>query len=169
MMEAGDLRGAEAVIDDALQQHKDDHELWFSKGVVRQAAGDDDGAVQAWTKALELQPQFVPGIFIGSILLGKGDFDAAIDRFSEALRLQPDYADAHYNLGLALLGAKQRQGHRRAAARGQARARRPRDPGPARGSVRHRRSSRTRSRCSSTRPRSRPRIRPCAWCGATRW
>ncbi len=108
-MAQGDLDGAEAEIDAALQKHADDHELWFAKGVIRQARKDDDGATQAWSRALELQPQFVPAIGgIGSVLLAKGDFDAAIDRFSEALRLQPDWADGHYNLGLALLGAKQR-------------------------------------------------------------
>jgi tetratricopeptide (TPR) repeat protein len=109
LMEKGDMRGAESVLDEALLQHKDDHELWFAKGVVRQAQGDDDGAMLAWTKALELQTEFVPAIHgIGAILLARGEFDAAIDRFAQALRLQPDFADAHYNIGLALLGAGER-------------------------------------------------------------
>lgn len=110
LMQAGDMRGAESVIDEALGQHKDNHELWFVKGVVRQAQNDDPGATLAWTKALELQPEFVPAIFgIGAVLLAKGDFDNAIDRFAQALRIQPDFADAHYNIGLALLGAGDRK------------------------------------------------------------
>jgi len=109
LMASGDLRGAEEIIDDALLQHKDDHELWFAKGVVRQAQEDDDGALLAWTKALELQTEYVPAIHgTGAILLSRGDYDAAIDRFAQALRLQPDFADAHYNIGLALLGSEQR-------------------------------------------------------------
>jgi tetratricopeptide (TPR) repeat protein len=109
LMQDGDLRGAETIIDDALAQHKDDHELWFAKGVVRQAQQDDDGALQAWRKALELQTEFVPAIHgIGAIQLSRGDFAAAIDSFANALRLQPDFADAHYNIGLALLGDRQR-------------------------------------------------------------
>jgi len=110
LMHEGDMRGAESVIDEALGQHKDNHELWFAKGVVRQAQSDDPGATLAWTKALELQPEYVPAIFgIGAILLAKGDFDNAIDRFAQALRLQPDFADAHYNIGLALLGSGDRK------------------------------------------------------------
>jgi tetratricopeptide (TPR) repeat protein len=109
LIEKGDFPGAEAVVDKALEQHKDNHELWFAKGVVRQAQNDDAGAEQAWNKALELSPEFVPAIHgTGAIRLAKGDFDAAIDKFTQALRLDPDFADAHYNLGLALLGAKQR-------------------------------------------------------------
>lgn len=109
LMQQGDLRAAEDVIDEALLQHKDDHELWFAKGVVRQAQGDDDGAMLAWSKALELQTEFVPAIHgTGAILLARGDFDAAIDRFAQALRLKPDFADAHYNIGLALLGSEDR-------------------------------------------------------------
>jgi tetratricopeptide (TPR) repeat protein len=105
LMEQGDMRGAESVIDEALGQHKDNHELWFAKGVVRQAQNDDDGATLAWTKALELQPEFVPAIFgIGAVFLARGEFDNAIDRFTQALRIEPNFADAHYNIGLALLG-----------------------------------------------------------------
>ncbi len=109
LIDKGDFRGAEAVVDKALEQHKDNHELWFAKGVVRQSQGDDGGAEQAWNKALELRPEFVPAIHgTGAIRLAKGDFDAAIDKFTQALRIEPDFADAHYNLGLALLGAKER-------------------------------------------------------------
>jgi tetratricopeptide (TPR) repeat protein len=110
LIEQQDFRGAEAVVDEALGQHGDNHELWFAKGVVRQAQDDATGAEQAWGKTLELSPEFVPAINgIGAIRLAKGDFDAAIDRFTQALRLDPDFADAHYNLGLALLGAKQKE------------------------------------------------------------
>ncbi len=109
LLQKGDIRGAEAVIDEALGKHSDNHELWFAKGVAQQAQGNDDGAIQAWTKALGLRPEFVPAISgVGAILLARGEFDAAIDRFEDALRLQPDFADAHYNIGLALLGAGQR-------------------------------------------------------------
>ncbi|HWB74802.1 MAG TPA: tetratricopeptide repeat protein [Nannocystaceae bacterium] len=110
LIEKGDLAGAEAVIDKALGQHEDNHELWFAKGVVRQGQNDDAGAEQAWNKALELRPEFVPAIHgTGAIRLAKGDFDAAIDKFTQALRLEPDFADAHYNLGLALLGNKEKE------------------------------------------------------------
>jgi tetratricopeptide (TPR) repeat protein len=35
-------------------------------------------------------------------LLNQGQTDEAISEYQEAIRLKPDYADAHYNLGLAL-------------------------------------------------------------------
>ena len=37
----------------------------------------------------------------------QGRFDAAIPRFQSAIRLKPDYAQAHFNLGLALAKAGQ--------------------------------------------------------------
>jgi tetratricopeptide (TPR) repeat protein len=39
---------------------------------------------------------------LGLIQLNAGDLHAAETEFSEAVRLKPNYAEAHYNLGLAL-------------------------------------------------------------------
>src|SRR5881397_3561574 len=48
------------------------------------------------------------GVYPGIVLLQGKDAVGAEASFREALRLKPDYAEAHYNLGLALLQAGQR-------------------------------------------------------------
>ena len=42
----------------------------------------------------------------GNALLDQGKTDEAIALFREAIRLEPDFADAHYELGSALLMQK---------------------------------------------------------------
>jgi tetratricopeptide (TPR) repeat protein len=39
---------------------------------------------------------------LGNALLREGKLQEAIGHFEQALRIKPDFADAHYNLGVAL-------------------------------------------------------------------
>jgi tetratricopeptide (TPR) repeat protein len=104
LLQKGDAPGADKLVSDALVEHPDDHELWFSKGVAQQALGNEPGATTAFQKTLELKPEFVPAMHaLATLALSKREFDEAIDLLTKVLKLQPDFADAHYNLGVAYL------------------------------------------------------------------
>ena len=60
-------------------------------------------------------------------LHGQGKLDEAIAEYREAIRLKPDYAEAHFNLGIALEPGQARRGDRRIP-RGDPAQARPRRP-----------------------------------------
>jgi tetratricopeptide (TPR) repeat protein len=65
------------------------------------ADGDVDGAIGAYRRALELNPNSVEAHSnLGGLLLARGD-PAGFEHAHAALRLDPDCGSAHYNLGMA--------------------------------------------------------------------
>ena len=64
----------------------------FSQSLAQSKAMSD-------THPREAQLSLQAGLLRGQA----GDFDGAIKEFQHALKIQPDFAEAHYNLGLALL------------------------------------------------------------------
>ena len=71
--------------------------------------GRPDAAVAALRKALSLQPNdpYTRGK-LGTTLGKAGRYGEAITELKEAVRLKPDLADAHFALGLAYLGQRNR-------------------------------------------------------------
>ena len=68
------------------------------------AKGQDEAAIAAWKKALEVNPDDpFANNNLGLHLMAKGQLDDAIPRFVKAVDLKPNYADAQNNLGVALL------------------------------------------------------------------
>jgi len=76
----------------------------YGKGIERQAAGDIDGAIADYTRALELDPYY-PDAFNnrGNARMGKGDLRGAVADFTEAIRYRPESCEGYYNRGLAYL------------------------------------------------------------------
>lgn len=68
-------------------------------------AGDSDGEIAAYRKALELEPgnSEVHGN-LGAALDKKGSREEAIEHYTTALKLDPENARAHVNLGAVLAG-----------------------------------------------------------------
>lgn len=66
----------------------------------------DEGKVQL-AKAAELDP--VNGgrywFNLGAVMINSNNTEGAIDAFQKAVEVQPDYANAHYQLGVAMVGA----------------------------------------------------------------
>jgi len=68
------------------------------------AKGQDEAAIAAWKKALEVNPDDpFANNNLGLHLMAKGQLDDAIPHFVKAVDLKPNYADAQNNLGIALL------------------------------------------------------------------
>ncbi len=68
-------------------------------------------ALELMRKALDLAPEnYDYQVRTGMILLKQGNFPGAISHFSRAVELNPKYAEAHYQLGKALLDRNPEQG-----------------------------------------------------------
>lgn len=74
----------------------------YRHGVASVQKGDLDRAIQDFTRAIELKPDFV-GAYTrrGVAYRKKGDLDHAIQDFTAAIRLKPDLPEAHTLRGYA--------------------------------------------------------------------
>lgn len=66
-------------------------------------------ATEALTKAAQLDPQMAAKAYynMGANLVNSGQSDQAVDFFQKAIAADPNYADAHYQLGICLMGKAQ--------------------------------------------------------------
>jgi tetratricopeptide (TPR) repeat protein len=86
---------------DARQSQALAQELFRSGVALSQSPRSVDKAVEADTRAIELDPD-LPGALLnlGSILLSRAKYEPAEKYYRRALEAKPDYAKAHFNLGL---------------------------------------------------------------------
>ena len=71
-------------------------------GELRQARGDEAGAIDSWQTALALDPNhFFTLIDLGKVYLTKQDLPRAVPYLDRAIKIDPDSARAHHLRGLA--------------------------------------------------------------------
>mgnify|MGYP005840526303 CR=1 FL=1 len=104
---AGDrLDEAEAHYRIALEQPIPDRlklGAYINLGSLKKRQGDLLGAVDLFTKATEIAPDFAIAHYnLGAVQRARGYLDPAIAAYQTAIALQPTYAEAHQNLGVAL-------------------------------------------------------------------
>ncbi|GAB4573120.1 MAG: hypothetical protein Kow0077_14530 [Anaerolineae bacterium] len=76
-------------------------EDYFNRGYDRQEIGDLRGAIEAYTRAIELNPNYAEAYNNrGNARDDSGDPHGAIADYTEAIRSKPDYATAYYNRGI---------------------------------------------------------------------
>ncbi len=76
--------------------------VYYNRGVARLKTGDNQGALDDFTEALRLKPNYVNAYNNrGVVRLQRGDYKGAIDDFTEGLRFNPDDATAYLNRGSA--------------------------------------------------------------------
>jgi tetratricopeptide (TPR) repeat protein len=58
------------------------------------------------TKTAQLDPSQAGRAYynLGAVLVNTGQLDPAADAFRKAISIDPNYADAHYQLGISLMG-----------------------------------------------------------------
>jgi len=75
----------------------------YNLGVVLQNQGRIDEAIEHYSEALRIKPDYEKAHNnLGVTLQDQGRIDEAIEHYLEALRIKPDFEEAHNNLGAAL-------------------------------------------------------------------
>lgn len=96
-------REAEAKERQRLEQQMEvEASKYNDSGKEATLEGDYDKAVDNYTRAVMLNPNFTDAYFYrGSVFLKQGGYDRAIEDFSKAISLNPDLAEAYMNRGIA--------------------------------------------------------------------
>jgi tetratricopeptide (TPR) repeat protein len=75
--------------------------LIITGGLARYDRADQGGALDDYTKAIHLKPNFASAYYNrGIVLQARGDLDGALKDYTEAIRLRSDYANAYGNRGI---------------------------------------------------------------------
>lgn len=75
---------------------------WFEKGNKLYINQEYDKAIEAYTKAIALNPNYAKAYNNrGLVYDKKGQYDRAIEDFNRAIALNPNYAEAYNNRGIA--------------------------------------------------------------------
>jgi len=99
---AGNLDGAIADYDRAIQIDPKDAAIYNNRGLAKQAKGDLDAAIVDFNRAIQLNPKdAIAYSNRGNTKRDKGDLDGAILDYNRAIRLDRKYAYAYYDRGLA--------------------------------------------------------------------
>jgi tetratricopeptide (TPR) repeat protein len=78
---------------------------WFKKGLMHLEHSRYDEAIEAFEKAIEINPRDADAWYNKGIILAKKDvarYDGAVDCFDVAIHLDPNNAELWYNKGIAL-------------------------------------------------------------------
>ena len=98
-------RCAIATFKKAIALKADDSFAYNQMGNALAAQNKLPEATEALTKAASLDPQnaATANFNIGAILVNHGDTDKAAEYFKKAIEANPNYAEAHYQLGIAMM------------------------------------------------------------------
>ena len=82
--------------------HEFDYEKCFSDGLDYYQKGEFDRAIEDYTKAIELKPDFADAYCVRAFayFIGTGEVNRAIKDYDEAIELRPDDADIYCGRGL---------------------------------------------------------------------
>lgn len=95
------IRAQAERLEQELDEHPDHADLHYRLGILRRQLGDLDGAIEAFRRALAINPRYVKALNrLGLALRDRGADDEAEEMFQEALRVVPDEIHLHYHLGL---------------------------------------------------------------------
>ncbi|WP_017317526.1 tetratricopeptide repeat protein [Mastigocladopsis repens] len=100
---SGDLSGAIASYDKALEIHPNSHEYWFNRGLTLFYLGHFSEAIASYDKAIALKPDFYKCWYNRGGALGEmGHFEEAIFCFDKAIEIKFDDPEAWSSRGVAL-------------------------------------------------------------------
>ncbi|MFT3847224.1 MAG: PEP-CTERM system TPR-repeat protein PrsT [Propionivibrio sp.] len=102
-----DLPGALALLDSSLEKNPKLHEAWQLKGVVLAAKGDVKAASEAYRKALEIKPDYLPAhSALISYSVDSGNLDEAARQLDALKKVAPSHPQTSYLQALLLYRQK---------------------------------------------------------------
>jgi len=91
-----------SLVEDVIEHNKDVYFGYWLRGNLKKGQGDLQGALQDYTRAIQLNNNVDDSYFNRGIIFDKmGDAKAAIEDFSKAIQLNPKSADTYNNRGWA--------------------------------------------------------------------
>ena len=94
----GDLDGALADFNKAIELKPDLAAAWNNRGLVKQTKGDRVGALADFSRAIELKPDLAAAYNnCGEVKRARGDLDDALADYNRAIELKPEMAAAYNN------------------------------------------------------------------------
>lgn len=94
---------AATLTTDIIEKDRSDIDVsigYFFRGNIRDRAGDPEGALRDYDRAIQLNPDYTLAYNNRGINKGiLGEFEPALADFNKAIGLEPDYRDAYYNRG----------------------------------------------------------------------
>jgi tetratricopeptide (TPR) repeat protein len=104
----GDLDGAMADHNRAIEMKPGLAPAYNNRALVKQAKGDFDGALADLTRAIELDPNLAPAhLNRGDLKRIRGDLAGAVIDLTRAIELKPDTAIAYNNRGVVQQALRQ--------------------------------------------------------------
>ncbi|AFY31878.1 CHAT domain-containing protein [Calothrix sp. PCC 7507] len=101
---SGDLLGAIAFYDQAIELKPHSDEYWFNRGLTLFHLEQFTEAIASYDQAVALKPDFYKAWYNRGGILGElGQFEAAIASFEQAIIIKPDSSESWASKGLALL------------------------------------------------------------------
>ena len=100
--QVGYWRDNVALYDHTLEVTKDNWLMLNNRGNALRSIGNDRGAVEDFTRVIELNPQFEQAYRNrGNAYNDMGDYVHAVEDFEKAIQINPESAPAYGNLGVA--------------------------------------------------------------------
>jgi tetratricopeptide (TPR) repeat protein len=76
------------------------HRYWFEKGSLLSVYGNQDAAIRAFEKAIEIKPDYSEAFFhLGIAYAEKDLFEKALAAMNRAIEINPEIARYHYGRG----------------------------------------------------------------------
>jgi len=90
--------------EEIAEKYPDTEYGYFSKAGIVYMRGHKEEAVRLYTKAIEINPNFVQAYYNRGIAYNDiREYFKAISDFTKAIEINPDYAEAYYNRGVAYI------------------------------------------------------------------
>ncbi len=84
-------------------------EEYFNSGVKKADAGDYEGAIEDYNKAIKINPKLSEAYHNKGVAKAYlGDYRGALKDFDKAIEINPMFAEAYYNRGVAKIGLGQK-------------------------------------------------------------
>jgi Tfp pilus assembly protein PilF len=115
--EAGHVALAKTELQDIVKKDPTNKYGWYNLGVIAQGARDNRSAGTDYLRAIAIDPRYEPALYNYGVLRSKAnDLSEAIPYLRRAAAAKPNDANAHWNLGLALVRLKTPAGDKQAKA-----------------------------------------------------